>query len=395
MATLALKIGASPTANPVGGRAPSLHRRASAVRHPPRRPLGSPPSAGRAGLCRAAADRRARRQPRPAPERPRPSSPASRACARAVGVSGSDLLAGWSDPPWCRAARRPCARSWRPIAPDRPHHAALEREQARVLRAAGATGPRPDAALPATVSSYETDRPDLVSVVLDAHGFTDLLEQINFLGRAERAAAVDHRVHPPRQGRRPTSRHAGWPSSRPPTGGSPLRPRIHVQALAGMNELLRASRRRWRGPGRPSRSRSQPARRAASAALPVGASRPPRRAAAAAARPRPPPQRPAPPTRGRAAGTPTPSGPALGPVGRLGDPLRDRALRVRRPEPATQQRRRLGLLPDHPGTWRLFGGTGPAAYLASKAEQDAVAARIWNGGAGASNWVCAGIVGIH
>jgi hypothetical protein len=48
-----------------------------------------------------------------------------------------------------------------------------------------------------------------------------------------------------------------------------------------------------------------------------------------------------------------------------------------------------------PGTWRMFGGTGPAAYLASKAEQDAVASRIWNGGAGASNWVCAGIVGIH
>jgi Transglycosylase-like domain len=48
-----------------------------------------------------------------------------------------------------------------------------------------------------------------------------------------------------------------------------------------------------------------------------------------------------------------------------------------------------------PATWRLFGGSGPAAYLASKAEQDAIASRIWNGGAGASNWVCAGIVGIH
>jgi hypothetical protein len=47
-----------------------------------------------------------------------------------------------------------------------------------------------------------------------------------------------------------------------------------------------------------------------------------------------------------------------------------------------------------PATWKLFGGTGPAAYLASKAEQDAVASRIWNGGAGAHNWVCAGIVGI-
>ena len=48
-----------------------------------------------------------------------------------------------------------------------------------------------------------------------------------------------------------------------------------------------------------------------------------------------------------------------------------------------------------PSTWSSFGGTGPAAYLASKSEQDAVASRIWNGGAGASNWVCAGIVGIH
>ena len=48
-----------------------------------------------------------------------------------------------------------------------------------------------------------------------------------------------------------------------------------------------------------------------------------------------------------------------------------------------------------PSTWKLFGGSGPAAYLAGKAEQDAVGARIWRGGAGASNWVCAGIVGIH
>jgi septal ring factor EnvC (AmiA/AmiB activator) len=44
-------------------------------------------------------------------------------------------------------------------------------------------------------------------------------------------------------------------------------------------------------------------------------------------------------------------------------------------------------------TWKLFGGSGPAAYLASKAEQSAVAAKIWNGGAGASNWTCSRIVG--
>jgi hypothetical protein len=45
-----------------------------------------------------------------------------------------------------------------------------------------------------------------------------------------------------------------------------------------------------------------------------------------------------------------------------------------------------------PGTWKGMGGSTPAAYLASKAEQDRVAAALWNGGAGASNWVCASLV---
>ena len=43
-------------------------------------------------------------------------------------------------------------------------------------------------------------------------------------------------------------------------------------------------------------------------------------------------------------------------------------------------------------TWKLFGGAGPAAWKASKAEQDRVAAKIWNGGAGAHNWVCFSLV---
>jgi chromosome segregation ATPase len=47
-----------------------------------------------------------------------------------------------------------------------------------------------------------------------------------------------------------------------------------------------------------------------------------------------------------------------------------------------------------PGTWKQFGGPGRAAYDASKAEQSAVAAKIWDGGAGASNWSCSSVVGI-
>jgi hypothetical protein len=43
-------------------------------------------------------------------------------------------------------------------------------------------------------------------------------------------------------------------------------------------------------------------------------------------------------------------------------------------------------------TWQGLGGSTPHAFQASKAEQDRLAARLWNGGAGASNWVCAALV---
>jgi hypothetical protein len=44
-----------------------------------------------------------------------------------------------------------------------------------------------------------------------------------------------------------------------------------------------------------------------------------------------------------------------------------------------------------PSTWLAYGGGRYAsqAYEASKSEQDVIAARIWNGGAGAHQWVCA------
>jgi len=44
-------------------------------------------------------------------------------------------------------------------------------------------------------------------------------------------------------------------------------------------------------------------------------------------------------------------------------------------------------------TWQAVGGSGNPAQ-ASEAEQDRRAAALWNGGAGASNWVCAVLVGI-
>ncbi len=45
-----------------------------------------------------------------------------------------------------------------------------------------------------------------------------------------------------------------------------------------------------------------------------------------------------------------------------------------------------------PSTWQGLGGSTPQAYQAPKAEQDRLAAQLWAGGAGARNWVCAGLV---
>jgi peptidoglycan hydrolase CwlO-like protein len=45
-------------------------------------------------------------------------------------------------------------------------------------------------------------------------------------------------------------------------------------------------------------------------------------------------------------------------------------------------------------TWKALGGSTPQAYMASKAEQDRLAAKLWDNGRGARNWDCAAIVGI-
>lgn len=47
-----------------------------------------------------------------------------------------------------------------------------------------------------------------------------------------------------------------------------------------------------------------------------------------------------------------------------------------------------------PQTWRALGGSTPHAYQASRAEQDRLASKLWAGGSGAGNWDCAAMVGI-
>jgi septal ring factor EnvC (AmiA/AmiB activator) len=254
------------------------------------------------------------------------------------------------------------------------------------------------------VSSYEGDRPDLVSVVLSSTGFKALLEEINFLGRAEhqqqsiigltraakaQATAAAARLSALQARERQMTQAAG----------------VRQRALVGMNSLLQAKQgamQRARGAQQAelvaSQSRSAGLRstishvRAQQAAAARAAAAAAAAAQAAANAPAPAATPPAPASSGS-------SGPAApvsaAPSGGWAIPsaivLCESGGQNLPPNSAGAS----GYYQIMPATWRLFGGSGPAAYLASKAEQDAVATRIWNGGAGASNWVCAGIVGVR
>jgi peptidoglycan hydrolase CwlO-like protein len=227
------------------------------------------------------------------------------------------------------------------------------------------------------VSSYETTPPDLVSVVLNAHGFNDLLEQLSFLGRVEHQQQTI--ITFTRQAKAEADAAARRLAKlqqfdRQITAETELR----VRALAGMNALLQSKQ-----------SALQSARAAQQDALAVSQAKghdlqkqishveAQQAAAEAAAQ--------------RAATNPI----ALGPTGGWSIPYAIVLCESGGQNLPPNSAGASGYYQIIPSTWRLFGGTGPAAYLASKAEQDAVATRIWNGGAGAQNWVCAGIVGIH
>jgi len=275
--------------------------------------------------------------------------------------------------------------------------AALERERAQVRKLRRRLAWARMLLSHQLLGSYESDRPDLVSVVLNARGFNDLLEQITFLGRAEhQQQAIIAFTRAAKQ--RADQAAAQLAKLQARDSQIAQATTMRARALQGMNVLLQSrqaalGRARYaqelalgaaqaQADGLQSRiARIHAAQRAAAAA-----------AAAAAARAA------AVPPSGQSTPSPTssPSAPgALGPSGGWAIPYAIVLCESGGQNLSPNSAGASGYYQIMPATWKLFGGSGPAAYLASKAEQDAIAAKIWNGGAGASNWVCAGIVGIH
>jgi peptidoglycan hydrolase CwlO-like protein len=231
------------------------------------------------------------------------------------------------------------------------------------------------------VSGYEGDKPDLVAVVLNAHGFTDLLEKLDFLHRAESQQQTvisitrEAKVQADSAARRLVKLEA---SDRQIAEATALR----VRALAGMDTLLH-SKQAALAQARAAQQAALAASRARGQQLQAEISRVQAQQAAA--------QRAA----AASVAAPVSSGPALGPSGGWAIPYSIVLCESGGQNLSPNSAGASGYYQIIPASWAGFGGTGPAAYLASKSEQDAVASRIWRGGAGASNWVCAGIVGIH
>jgi septal ring factor EnvC (AmiA/AmiB activator) len=238
------------------------------------------------------------------------------------------------------------------------------------------------------VSSYEGDQPDLISVVLEAHGFNQLLEQVDFLKRAERQQQSLIALTKAAKARATVvaDKLARLEKTQQQITEATL---LRVQALAGMNGLLHAKE-----------GALQQARAAKQSALAASHARgqqlqseisqvEAQQAAAEAAANTVSSSSP-----GSGAGTGPGVGAALGSSGGWAIPypivLCESGGQNLPPNSAGAS----GYYQIIPGTWSEYGGTGPAAYLAPKSEQDAVASRIW-AGSGPSAWVCAGIVGIQ
>jgi septal ring factor EnvC (AmiA/AmiB activator) len=236
------------------------------------------------------------------------------------------------------------------------------------------------------VSSYESDNPDLVTVVLESNGFNDLLSKITYLRDAEhqQQSIITVTRDAKRQADAAALHLAKLEATERQITADTA---IHARELAGMNSLLQSKRSALR--------QAQAVQQAALSATKSHASQLQSEISRIEA------QQAAQQAAQRAAaqsstGTPyASSGPSLGPSGGWAIPypivLCESGGQNLPPNSAGAS----GYYQILPSTWKGAGGSGPAAYLASKAEQDAVASRLWNGGAGASNWVCAGIVGIH
>jgi peptidoglycan hydrolase CwlO-like protein len=256
------------------------------------------------------------------------------------------------------------------------------------------------------VSSYERGSPDLLTVMLDSSGFSQLVNELTYMRHAQQEQKAEIRItrRARNQVHAATIRLAKLEATYKEMAMASAQ---RERALVGMNSLLNSreaalhqaraaqatalSAAQARGQALQSeiaRVRAQQAALARARAQQAAAER---AAQATPALPKPTASHAArKPTAPQS--SPTPTGPQAS--GGWVIPGAIVACESGGQNLTPNSAGASGFYQIIPSTWKEFGGTGPAAYLASKAEQDQVASRIWSG-AGWQAWDCARILGIH
>jgi septal ring factor EnvC (AmiA/AmiB activator) len=218
------------------------------------------------------------------------------------------------------------------------------------------------------VSSYKQDQPDLVSLVIASHSFADLIERVEYVKRLqERNGEIVDRVHQARiDTNRQAARLAELEIERQQTADAVERRR---DALASMRAGLAQHQATL--------SRVRAARAEALAGTRAGRQSAERELNKLIAE------------RERLAREAASGG---GPGGPWAIPWPIVQCESGGQNLPPNSAGASGYYQILPSTWRGLGGSTPQAYQASKAEQDRLAAKLWAGGAGAHNWVCAGLV---
>lgn len=258
------------------------------------------------------------------------------------------------------------------------------------------------------VSSYERDNPDLLTVMLDSSGFSQLVNQLTYIRHAEQEQKSEIRIT--RQARNQvhtaTIRLAKLQATYKEMA---LASAQRAQALVGMNSLLNSresalqqaraaqatalSAAQSRGQALQSEIARVRAQQAALARAQAQQAAAERAAQATPSLPKPQSsQTTSAPQASLTTSSPTPSGPQVS--GGWVIPGAIVACESGGQNLTPNSAGASGYYQIIPSTWQEYGGTGPAAYLASRAEQDRVASRIW-AGSGPNAWDCARIVGIH
>ena len=250
------------------------------------------------------------------------------------------------------------------------------------------------------VSNYEQAKPNLVSVVLESSGFTDLLDKLAFLHDAQKQqqTIITFTTQAKRRADAAAARLAVLEAD---VRQMTIETAQRVAALASMNQLLH-SRQAELAQARIAQQNALAAtqNRGAQIQAEIGRIEAEQAAAERAAAARAAAlaaQQQAAAGGGSGAGgwgAPTPNGPTYGAGGGWTIPYSVVQCESGGQDLTPNYAGASGYYQIIPGSWNGYGGYRQA-YQAPKSLQDQRAQQLWNGGSGSSNWVCAGIVGIH